>query len=289
MTFHTEDHGTAGTADSRRSAAWQRALDPSTPGDQLAAIAYEFPEFGPAVSGHPNSYPGLKAWIGQHQVQLAVRTHYQQPTPVSTPGVQQPASISSATRRRSWSVVLIGYLVTAVVPVSLFWLLIFSQTDFSELITNISRIVFAVSTTIAAVIAIARSRNQPGRIIGAISLTVLFLIAELVLASARFIGFGDPVMVNATWELVAGISLFLAWAISMRHPARVYSVALPLGIISYLVVLVGYFFLPALLVSVVPFGPMLSTSYLLVSVIVTAVPVVVALALARWASRSPGR
>lgn len=49
-----------------RATAWAEVHDPATSPARLAAIAAEHPEFGSAIDVHPNVYPELRAWIGQH-------------------------------------------------------------------------------------------------------------------------------------------------------------------------------------------------------------------------------
>jgi hypothetical protein len=45
--------------------------NPSTPPERLAELAQQYPEYGPAISAHPNAYPELQAWITQFGPQQA--------------------------------------------------------------------------------------------------------------------------------------------------------------------------------------------------------------------------
>lgn len=68
--------------------------DPNTPAARLAELAQQHPEFGAAISAHPNVYPELQGWIAQYVLPTVPQQPLAAPAEVAAP--VDPAALAPA-------------------------------------------------------------------------------------------------------------------------------------------------------------------------------------------------
>lgn len=117
------------------SDAATRAADPTTSGEELAALAHEHPELHAVIARHPSAYPELLSWIAEHgdaSSRAIIAERAATAPTAATPTVALPttaamAPVTAAPASRRGLVLAIGGAVLAAVAAVVVTLLVVSS------------------------------------------------------------------------------------------------------------------------------------------------------------------
>lgn len=191
-----------------RDGAWRMLQDPATDAAALAEIAGAYPEFAEAVGKHPNAYPELIAWSRSFVPARA--------TSPSQPVLSQPVPARTG-RRVLWIVVLVVVLAAPVIPA--IKTVLGASAGYGFGVVVLSWVAYALPGVAMALLG-GIAAPTAGRTVGVVALGIVAAGAELLPVWLILTMDYQPV-IYAALSTLAGVALFLAWAVGrpLRGPA----------------------------------------------------------------------